>query len=68
MTNVINELAAANKRDDVPAFRAGDNIKVHVKVVEDVVLGGYVVAVSGRHAQSLTSDWSASGLRPRGAP
>ena len=34
MTNVISELAAASKRDDVPAFRAGDNIKVHVKVVE----------------------------------
>ncbi len=25
MTNVITELASAHKRDDVPAFRAGDN-------------------------------------------
>ena len=34
MTNVIDELANATKRDDVPAFRAGDTLKVHVKVVE----------------------------------
>ncbi len=34
MSNVIAELGNALKRDDVPAFRAGDNIKVHVKVVE----------------------------------
>ena len=34
MTNVIAEFGAAQKRDDVPAFRAGDTIKVHVKVVE----------------------------------
>ena len=34
MSNVITELGAAAKRDDVPAFRAGDTIKVHVKVVE----------------------------------
>ena len=34
MSNVIAELGAAQKRDDVPAFRAGDTIKVHVKVVE----------------------------------
>jgi large subunit ribosomal protein L19 len=34
MTNVIDTLAASEKRDDVPAFRAGDTLKVHVKVVE----------------------------------
>ncbi|WP_028472063.1 50S ribosomal protein L19 [Nocardioides alkalitolerans] len=34
MTNVINQLEQALKRDDVPAFRAGDTIKVQVKVVE----------------------------------
>ncbi len=34
MTNVIDTLAAAAKRDDVPQFRAGDTLKVHVKVVE----------------------------------
>ena len=34
MTNVIDELAAASRRDDVPEFRAGDTLKVHVRVVE----------------------------------
>ena len=34
MSNVIDELNGAIKRDDVPHFRAGDTIKVHVKVVE----------------------------------
>jgi large subunit ribosomal protein L19 len=34
MTNVIDSVAAASKRDDVPDFRAGDTLKVHVKVVE----------------------------------
>jgi large subunit ribosomal protein L19 len=34
MTNVIDSVGAASKRDDVPDFRAGDTLKVHVKVVE----------------------------------
>ena len=34
MSNVISELGNAIKRDDVPAFRAGDTVNVHVKVVE----------------------------------
>ena len=34
MTNVIDTLAAAVKRDDLPAFRPGDTLKVHVRVVE----------------------------------
>jgi large subunit ribosomal protein L19 len=34
MTNVIDTLAAATKRDDIPEFRAGDTLKVDVKVVE----------------------------------
>ena len=34
MTNVIDTLDAAVARDDIPAFRAGDTLKVHVKVVE----------------------------------
>ena len=33
-TNLITDLTSANLRSDVPAFRAGDTIKVHVKVVE----------------------------------
>ena len=34
MSNVITELGNAIKRDDVPHFRAGDTVNVHVKVVE----------------------------------
>jgi large subunit ribosomal protein L19 len=34
MANVIDALAAGTLRDDIPAFRPGDNLKVHVKVVE----------------------------------
>jgi large subunit ribosomal protein L19 len=34
MTNVIDSLAASTKRDDLPDFRAGDTLKVHVRVVE----------------------------------
>jgi len=34
MTNVIDQLAAGAKRNDIPEFRAGDTLKVHVKVVE----------------------------------
>ncbi|MGH3345693.1 MAG: 50S ribosomal protein L19 [Nocardioides sp.] len=34
MSNVIHELGNAIKRDDVPDFRAGDTVNVHVKVVE----------------------------------
>ncbi|MGH3509457.1 MAG: 50S ribosomal protein L19 [Nocardioidaceae bacterium] len=34
MANVIDTLADAVKRDDLPPFRAGDTLKVHVKVVE----------------------------------
>ena len=34
MTNVIDELAAASRRDDIPEFRPGDTLKVHVRVVE----------------------------------
>src|SRR3954454_696450 len=34
MTHPIDELGAAIRRDDIPEFRAGDTLKVHVKVVE----------------------------------
>ncbi len=34
MTNVIDLLAAESKRIDIPPFRAGDTLKVHVRVVE----------------------------------
>ena len=34
MNNLIAELGNQAKRDDVPDFRAGDTVNVHVKVVE----------------------------------
>jgi large subunit ribosomal protein L19 len=52
MTNVITELGNAIKRTDVPDFRAGDTVKVHVKVVEGnrsriQVFQGVVIRVQG---------------------
>src|SRR3954452_3891922 len=52
MTNVIDTLHAATLRDDLPAFRAGDTVKVHVKVVEGTrsrvqVFQGVVIRVHG---------------------
>ncbi|MDX6374374.1 MAG: large subunit ribosomal protein [Nocardioidaceae bacterium] len=52
MSNVIVELGNAAKRDDIPAFRAGDTIKVHVKVVEGnrsriQVFQGVVIRIHG---------------------
>ncbi len=32
--HILDDLDAASLRDDVPAFRAGDTLKVHVRVVE----------------------------------
>jgi large subunit ribosomal protein L19 len=34
MSNTIDALAAGVARDDIPEFRAGDTLKVHVRVVE----------------------------------
>ena len=34
MSNVLNELDNSSKRDDVPSFRPGDTVKVHVRVIE----------------------------------
>ncbi|TDO52801.1 large subunit ribosomal protein L19 [Kribbella sp. VKM Ac-2527] len=34
MSNILNELDNSSKRDDIPSFRPGDTVKVHVKVVE----------------------------------
>ena len=52
MTNVIADLGTAIKRDDVPDFRAGDTVKVHVKVIEGSrsrvqVFQGVVIRVHG---------------------
>ena len=52
MSNVIADLGGSIKRDDLPDFRAGDTIKVHVKVVEGnrsriQVFQGVVIRVQG---------------------
>lgn len=52
MTNVIDALSNDQLRDDNPDFRAGDTVKVHVKVVEGnrsrvQVFQGVVIKVQG---------------------
>ncbi|MGI8614873.1 MAG: 50S ribosomal protein L19 [Nocardioidaceae bacterium] len=34
MANIIDDLAAQTARDDLPTFRAGDTLKVFVRVIE----------------------------------
>jgi large subunit ribosomal protein L19 len=34
MANLISEIDAASVRSDVPTFRAGDTVNVHVRVIE----------------------------------
>ncbi|MFT4287252.1 50S ribosomal protein L19 [Nocardioides sp.] len=52
MSNLLAEIGNGIKRDDVPDFRAGDTVKVHVKVVEGnrsrvQVFQGVVIRVHG---------------------
>ena len=52
MTNVITDLGNAAKRDDLPEFRAGDTVKVHVKVTEGTrsrvqIFQGVVIRIHG---------------------
>ena len=34
MTNIVDQVASASLRTDIPDFRAGDTLDVHVKVIE----------------------------------
>ena len=50
--HILDQVDAASLRSDVPAFRAGDTVKVHVKVVEGnrsrvQVFQGVVIRVHG---------------------
>jgi large subunit ribosomal protein L19 len=50
--NLLAEVGNAAKRTDVPDFKAGDTVKVHVKVVEGnrsriQVFQGVVIAIQG---------------------
>src|SRR5690554_6721155 len=55
--NNLDSITAAQLRDDIPAFRAGDTIKVHVKVIEGnrsrvQVFQGVMLARQGRGVSS----------------
>ena len=52
MTNVITDLSSASLRTDIPDFRAGDTVKVHVKVIEGSrsrvqIFQGVVIRIHG---------------------
>ena len=52
MSKLIDQLDSASLRSDVPSFRPGDSVKVHVKVVEGnrsrvQVFQGVVIKVQG---------------------
>jgi large subunit ribosomal protein L19 len=52
MSDLLAEVGNASKRTDLPEFRAGDTVKVHVKVVEGnrsrvQVFQGVVIAIQG---------------------
>jgi large subunit ribosomal protein L19 len=52
LVNILDDLDAVSLRDDVPDFRPGDTVKVHVKVVEGTrsrvqVFQGAVIRRSG---------------------
>lgn len=55
--NDLQAVESAHVRDDVPDFRAGDNVKVHVRVVEGgrertQVFEGVVLARNGSGARA----------------
>ena len=52
MNHVLDVVDAGSLRDDIPPFRAGDSVKVHVKVVEGTrsrvqIFAGVVISRTG---------------------
>ncbi|MCA1984491.1 MAG: 50S ribosomal protein L19 [Thermoleophilaceae bacterium] len=52
MSNLLAEIGNVNKRADLPDFKAGDTVKVHVKVIEGSrsrvqVFQGVVIRIHG---------------------
>ena len=52
MSNLLAEIGNVNKRTDLPDFKAGDTVKVHVKVIEGSrsrvqVFQGVVIRIHG---------------------
>ena len=58
--NIIDSVDAASLRDDVPAFRPGDTVKVNVKVVEgnrsriQAFQGGVIARAGGGVRETFT--------------
>ena len=55
-TKLISEIDSASLKSDIPQFRAGDSVRVHVKVVEGnksriQVFAGVVIAKNGSGIQ-----------------
>ena len=55
--NILDQLDAKSLRDDVPDFRPGDTLNVHVNIVEGnrsrvQVFKGFVMAVSYTHLRA----------------
>lgn len=53
MNEIVSQIAAEQLRSDLPDFRPGDSVKVHVKVVEGnrsriQVFAGVVISRTGR--------------------
>lgn len=56
MTQLIQELDKSSMRDDIPDFRPGDTVRVHVRVIEGnrsrvQVFAGVVIARNGTGIQ-----------------
>ncbi|MCP4482514.1 MAG: 50S ribosomal protein L19 [bacterium] len=56
MDSIIHKIEAAYKKDDLPSFKAGDRLKVHLRVVEGKneriqVFEGDVIGIRGRGIQ-----------------
>ena len=50
--NLVNEITATQLRKDIPEFRSGDNVKVHVRITEGEksriqIYEGLVISVKG---------------------
>ncbi len=57
--NLINEVSESQKRSDLPEFRTGDTIKVHVKIKEGnkeriQIFEGFVLKRSGSNSNDAT--------------
>jgi large subunit ribosomal protein L19 len=52
MSHILDKVDAASLRSDIPTFRAGDNVKVHVNIIEGnrsriQIFQGVVIGRSG---------------------